>query len=405
MDKQQFNDLIIAYLDRTITESDMQLLQKWVNESGDMTDPNNLRERFAAWPTAGGDKEKAWKILLEKGQKKHEVPVRRIDNVRKYWSAAAAVLVIVVGTAIYFQFSERPGNKEKPDINPISVASKDAQPGSQKATLTLGNGSSVVLDSTASGVLAKQGNIDVVGGEGSLSYQGSGNDNQDVLYNTLLVPKGGQYRLLLNDGTKVWLNSASSIRYPTIFKSGMVRNVEVSGEVYFEVATISSQKGRIPFIVATSKGVKVEVLGTHFNINAYEDEQSVATTLLEGKVKVTSPNPSKGGGEKQAIFLQPGEQAIARSNLELSKQKDIDVQQVMAWKNGTFYFHNTDLASVMRQISRWYDVDIVYEGKIPEFKISGEASRSVTLAGLLSMFANTDVKSRIEGKSLIIPEQ
>lgn len=406
--EKQIDNLIMAYLYRTISDTDMQVLRAWLNESEEnkvrfrnLTNLAGLAERVADWQTAGEGEEQAWQLLMERRQHIGLAPIRRINSLKRYWQVAAAVAVIVVGTAIYFGLSSRHGIKGGHDDHKEIVVTTDVQPGGQKAILRLADGDSINLDSSQGGILAKQGNIDILKADGAISYKDNGGLNRESLVNTLIVPKGGQYRLLLSDGTKVWLNSQSSISYPTVFEKNKDRTVNITGEVYFEVAHLTNERGRTPFIVNVPNGVKVEVLGTHFNINAYEDEQAVATTLLEGKVKVVQTNSDKAN----IVILQPNEQALAGVQPGVKVAKTVDIEQVMAWKNGKFYFKSMKLDVVMRQISRWYNVDIVYEGKVPDFKLNGEASRSSTLANLLNMLANTDVKCRIEGNKLIIPQQ
>ena len=416
MEDAHIISLIVKFLNRRISADEKHLLDDWTNESDankqiftELIKPKNLKERVGYWPKAGGDKEKAWETIQRNLQQPERIPIRRIGIVRRYWGAAAAVLIIVVGIAIYFQLlnkTVKDTNPRNPTINPI--AKIDVPPGGNKAILTLSDGKIITLDSTAKGILTKEGQMDVIKSEGLISYQGKATATEKILYNTLTVPKGGQYRLLLNDGTKVWVNSASSIRYPAVFAMGKERKVEITGEAYFEVATAPAPSNfpggegkKIPFIVETSKGIKVEVLGTHFNISAYDDEEAIATTLLEGKVRVSQPS----GSYTSSKILNTGEQALVEQGKGMRLVKNADIESVMAWRDGKFRFRNTDIASIMRQISRWYDVEIVYEGKVPPIRLNGKASRNLTLTNLLGMLQLTDVKFRIENKKLIIPEQ
>ncbi|MGV3509862.1 MAG: FecR family protein, partial [Sphingobacteriaceae bacterium] len=223
---------------------------------------------------------------------------------------------------------------------------------------------------------------------GQLQYLSLNSDNkQEVLYNTLSIPRGGQYKVVLPDGTQVWLNAASSLKYPTAF-NGNERVVQLEGEAYFEVAKNAAQ----PFRVEV-KDVKVTVLGTHFNINGYTDEAHIKTTLLEGSVKI-----SKGPVQQ---LLHPGEQAITgkSSTIEVVKANS---DEVLAWKNGYFNFHRSNLQEVMRQLSRWYDVDIKYEGKVPDREFGGEISRNSKASEVLKILELSDVHFRIEGEHIIV---
>lgn len=292
---------------------------------------------------------------------------------------AACVLLIVAG---YFML-KRPTST----IVPVTAAATTAPigPGGNKAVLTLGNGSTIVLDSAANGRLT--GNVVKVG-DGKLQYEaagaegnGAGTSNAagaEAMYNTLTTPRGGQYQVTLADGTKVWLNAASSIRYPTVF-AGRDRQVEITGEVYFEVAKEDAH----PFIVKVA-GMHVDVLGTSFNIKAYE---GVRTTLLEGAVRV--------GATK---VLRPGQQADER--LQISN--DVDLESVMAWKNGKLAFSKGSVKELMQEISRWYDVDVRYQGDIPSGGFYGLIDRNVPLTSILKALNAYGVKTRLDNKTIIV---
>jgi ferric-dicitrate binding protein FerR (iron transport regulator) len=224
---------------------------------------------------------------------------------------------------------------------------------------------------------------------GQLAYNTQNEKPTEVLYNTLTTPRGGQYQLVLPDGSKVWLNAASAISYPTAF-TGSERKVEIKGEAYFEIAKNTA----MPFIVKVNDA-QVQVLGTHFNINAYSDEDAIKTTLLEGAVKVTK--------DAASTLLKPGQQAIlGRSSNEIRVQENTDLDAVLAWKNGYFSFNQTDLATIMRQIARWYDVDIVYSDKVPERRFGGEIPRNTNAAEVLKMLEESKVHFRIEGRKVIV---
>jgi ferric-dicitrate binding protein FerR (iron transport regulator) len=255
--------------------------------------------------------------------------------------------------------------------------------------LTLSDGSQVALNNAHNGTLASQGNVMInKNKDGQIVYANSGEDSalQNDGYNTATTPRGGQFQLILSDGTKVWLNAASSIKYPVVFK-GNERKVELTGEAYFEVA----HNKKKPFKVI-SNGQTVEVLGTHFNINAYNNENAVRTTLLEGSVRVST-------GDKNKV-IKPGEQAqLKNGDFQIAA---VDVNEVIAWKNGLFQFKDANIIDIMKQLSRWYDVDIKYEGSIPDRKFSGSISRNVNASQLLDILSFEKIHFRIEGKTIIV---
>lgn len=302
------------------------------------------------------------------------VPQKRVRRLWPYWSAAAAVLLLA-GVAL---FQWRPA-KVAP---PIAVVS-DARPGSNKATLTMADGQVVTLDSTGARDLSRNGTV--VRQQGGRLLYGNA---RAVSYNTLQTPRGGQFQLQLPDGTEVWLNAASSIRFPTAFP-GKERLVEVTGEVYMEVARNADQ----PFRVKVNEQVNVQVLGTRFNINAYSDEKNIQTTLVQGAVKVKS-------GDTGTI-LQPGQQAQVSDNIRVVPA---DVDQVMAWKNGLFNFHNMELKEVMRQLSRWYDIDVEYRGTVAPREFWGKMGRNLTLSEVLKGLEGAGINFKIEenGKKLVV---
>lgn len=279
----------------------------------------------------------------------------------KYTSVAAAVLFIC-SIGIYFYRSDQ--QQVKPFSKNATVL-PDVAPGGNKAVLTLANGSKISLTDARAGIIANQFGVSIHKTKnGELVYTHPEAVNQ-LVYNSIETPKGGQYRLTLPDGTKVWLNAASSLRYPLTFP-GNERKVELTGEAYFEVAKNKAK----PFKVFTDRQV-VEVLGTHFDINAYADEAATRTSLLEGSVKVSS---LKSGNE---IKIRPGQQAIVSLNISV---KNIDVDEAVAWKNGYFMFDEEPLESILRKISRWYDVDIQYS--------DDSFNKKIYLNGTLSKYSN-----------------
>lgn len=318
----------------------------------------------------------------------------------KFWRySAAASITIMLGVGAYLLFFTRP-KKEVAEISAVQRHFKnDVAPGGNKAVLTLANGTTIVLDRAHNGQVANQGNVKVVKvNSGLLAYSspqaaGGGQPAVDgketvVQFNRLSTPRGGQYQLVLPDGSKVWLNAASSIRYPTAF-AGKERKVEITGEVYFEVAHDPDK----PFRVVAGD-MEVEVLGTHFNINAYEDEATINTTLLEGGIKVTE------GSHVQ--MLRPGEQAQLNRDGQIRLVKDANVDAAVAWKNGYFSFDKAGLQAVMHQLSRWYNVDVSYQGDIPPQEFGGEIQRNLNLSQVLSVLKQSQVHFKIEGNKLIV---
>jgi len=254
--------------------------------------------------------------------------------------------------------------------------------------LTLQDGSKIVLNDVKDGTLAQQGNTKVVKlATGQLVYDKTGTASAKVLYNTMTTPRGGQYKLTLPDGTEVWLNAASSITYPTAF-AGNERDVSITGEAYFEVAKDKSK----PFHV-TSGNQTIEVLGTHFNVMAYADEDAIKTTLLEGSVKITENN--------EAQILKPGEQATVDKNGGL-KISVADIDDALAWKNGYFKFNRVNIKYIMRQLARWYDVDLVYEGSVPHDEFVGKIGRGENIEDVLHILELDHVHFKIEDKKIIV---
>ncbi|MFT3705181.1 MAG: FecR family protein [Agriterribacter sp.] len=296
--------------------------------------------------------------------------------------AAAAAVIVAVG--IYF-FR---GEKQSTEIvaKQTATAVPVIKPGGNKALLTLADGSTITLDSAANGNLAEQGGVSVVKlANGQLMYRAADTKSTEPIFNTLSTPRGGQYQLQLPDGSKVWLNASSSITYPASF-SDSERKVVMSGEAYFEVVKNPSKPFKV-YMRGNDGQVNehhVEVLGTHFNVNNYQDEPAAVVTLLEGAVKIDNSS------------LKPGE---AYSKGGVSK---VNAEEAIAWKNGYFQFEQADIKAVMRQIARWYDVDVRYEGNIPERKFGGDILRDSELADVLKGLEVSQVHFRMEGRNLII---
>jgi len=308
----------------------------------------------------------------------------------------AAIILLTITTGIYF-YSNR--NIIEPEHFAEIDVKNDIAPGYNKAILTLSDGSRISLDDAANGLLASQGNTAITKTEnGQIVYEKNNIDktkfmsNRSVI-NTIQTPKGGKYQVRLPDGSKVWLNSASTLSYPTTF-AGNERKVQLEGEAYFEISPNKS----VPFRVQSGNQI-VEVLGTHFNINSYDDEDYVKTTLLEGSVKVILN--SKANVVSNTKLLKPGEQSLTKSSNSGIRIENADIEKAVAWKNGYFRFRNTPIREIMREIERWYDVELVYEGKMPTDEFTGFISNDVKISAVLKIMEESGgVKFTVKGKKL-----
>ena len=343
--------------------------------------------------TASPEEVEVFFHLLNKGElddllEDAPAPVRRIAAWKKY--SVAAAVILLVGAGVFF-LRRRPAPESAPIAN---VFKNDVAPGGNKAVLTLGDGRRIVLDSAEKGNLASQGKTNIVKTDaGKLAYS-PGGDATTVLYNTLSTPAGGQYQVTLADGTKVWLNALSKLQFPNAF-TGKDRTVDLTGEAYFEIAKDKSR----PFMVRVN-GVQVQVLGTSFNVNAYSDESGISTTLLEGAVRLVKGELSaalKPG--QQGVTGVTGAQAIAVSGFSVH---NADIDQVMAWKNGFFSWDAADVHTVMRQISRWYGVEVRYEGTPTTALFGGEIGRDLTLTQVLEGLSKSKVHFQLDGKILTV---
>ncbi|MBC8986581.1 FecR domain-containing protein [Pedobacter sp. N36a] len=390
--------LIQKYINGTCTKEEREQLLRWYRSP---------KHEIVEWPDAPGMDETAVyqrifsKIEQEIDSKRSAVTPLTPDSselkTRKLhfnWQkiAVAAALILTSGIAVYF-YQQYPAS---PHIEQLTFKN-EVKPGGNKAILKLADGTELVLDGAKNGALAQRKDINFSNtSDGQLAYNRQKNDpsgNAEALnYNTVSTPKGGQYRIILPDGTKVWLNAASSIRFPTNFLPGE-RKVTISGEVYFEVAKNKHQ----PFRVIADKQI-LEVLGTKFNISAYKDAPQISTTLAEGSVKL--------GRLKFNNYqvLKPGEQAQMKTTDENpAKISAADLEEVLAWKNDAFVFNNTPTNEVMKQMERWYNVELVYKGTAPDLYFTGVIPRESNLSTFLSVLEGTGgVKFGIEQNKVII---
>lgn len=324
--------------------------------------------------------------ILDKG-KDRVVPVKRSLSIQ--WIKIAATVILFLGGACYWYFNTKKEDNNSRNVAMATVQEKPAQivPGGNHAVLTMADGTRIMLDSVDNGKIQK-GNLKITKKNGLLVFASTPGSVAKISYNTLSTPRGGNYKVILADGSEVWLNASSSLRFPTAFP-GNQREVELTGEAYFEVAKNKAK----PFHVKVGD-MTINVLGTHFNVHAYEDENSIKTSLLEGSVAIKRGSVSG--------LLKPGQQAILARNKERVEIKDADLDEVMAWKNGLFQFDGADIKTIMNQIGRWYDVDIVYSDKVPVRRFEGKISRDAQLSDVLRILELSNVKFKMEGKKIIV---
>lgn len=374
MDTAQISDLAEKYLNGKATATEQEALHDWFDH---VNGGDTEIVLSAQTDTLEGAKARILRQLQEQIARDNKaVPVPVLPMRRKWlpW-VAAAFIILAAGTYLL----------QKPEKQERTTAVLPLPPAGNKALLTLGNGTVVDLGAGTDGAIAEQSGTTVNKQQALLIYDGSA----QPAINKLSVPRGGKYRLILPDGTKVWLNAASELQFPTAFP-GAERVVELDGEGYFEVAADADQ----PFIVKTA-GLRVEVLGTHFNVKAYHDESATNTALLEGSVKIVTANGSSS-------LLKPGDLAKVATDNNISITQNADMGQAVAWKEGFFAFRDADIAVILREISRWYDVDINYEGAVTRRHFTGKVSRSYSLAETLSVLEASDLHFRQEGKKIIV---
>ncbi|NIG57429.1 FecR family protein [Chitinophaga sp. Cy-1792] len=383
-----YQQLMARYLEGTCTPEEAQELLEWLDSSESrrlgldmmryeferaMSEPVSVPEAMSS---------RIEMRLLQEISKKKKTPVYQLHG-RKWIAAAAAMAAAIVATGLWVRRQPHTA----PKVEAVAMKVQDARPGTDKAILTLADGSKVTLDSAGNQVIV-QGGTQVKQKNGQLLYESAGNTTQAVTYNMLAVPRGGQFKIVLPDGSTVWLNSASSLRYPTAF-TGATRTVEIQGQAFFEVAQNSDK----PFIVQADK-TSILVLGTGFDIMSYPDEKEQRTTLVSGSVKVKVGNTEK--------YLKPGQQVALDHTTGVATVQDADVQGVIAWKTGFFEFENTGLSVILRQLGRWYDLDIEDNFTNSTCRLGGRISRNLPLSEILPMLKSAGADFKIHGRTLTV---
>ncbi|HEY8955838.1 FecR family protein [Chitinophaga sp.] len=377
MSKTRFQVLFERFLAGSCTPAEKQELAALILSKEQEQTISGLLEDAWAETDGNTDMDKAKVDRLFESILAEPAP-RRVYFLRKWWLAASILFLLATGIGLWLT---------SPVQTRISHQQQDITPGKNGAILTLADGTQVALDTFKNATVALQGGVTAKVVNGSLVYEGSG----DVMvYNTMSTPKGRQFMLTLPDGTQVWLNAASSIRYPVFF-AGKDRSVTITGEAYFEVA----KNKAMPFRVNIADKAAVEVLGTHFNVNAYDNERSINTTLMEGLVRVSADKAAA------PVVLKPGEQAELNGTIKINK--NVDVERIMAWKNGFINFEGATFEEIMRQLERWYNIEVVYENnKTPDVQLAGGMSRGVSLNDLLKQLGEMGVHYKLNDRTLII---
>lgn len=400
MPTERISYLLKQYLDDTLTPAELDELMKLMLERESSAEIQaHMEGLINQSPAASNYREGEWDPLFQKIVGANTVPVVKM---RGRVVMAAAILLLLTSGGWWFLHNN--GRRHVQSISQGTGIARDAAPGRNRAILTLASGTTVDLDSAKEGYIGRQGSSQVMKFQGGqLAYEDAASQHGATQYNILTTPRGGQYQLLLPDGSKVWLNAASSIRYPTSF-TGHERVVEVTGEAYFEIA----KNPAMPFKVTVARGslagvnmqgavaddrMQVEVLGTHFNIMAYDDESTINTTLLEGLVRVCRKGTT--------ALVNPGEQAKLDNGGGL-KVAPADTEEAVAWKDGLFKFNEASIDQVMRQLSRWYDVEVVYVNNPPKDLFRGEMYRNVNVSRILKVLEASGVHFTVEGKKILV---
>ncbi|MES2827370.1 MAG: FecR family protein [Bacteroidota bacterium] len=370
MQRQEIKDLIKKYNSGGCSEEEKSLLETWYlqfeyPELKDLSERERTADLTHIWNSLPINKNKVFQFK----------PLYRV--------AAMLFICLFVGLYIYNK------NKESNQEQIIQTIAQNLKSGGTKAILTLSSGKQIVLSDSSDGELASQQGASISKtSHGTIKYLPENTSAKQLVYNVMETPAGGTYEITLSDGTKVTLDASSSIKYPVNFL-GNERNVAVTGQAYFKV----SHNAKKPFRV-TTKGQTIEVLGTEFNINGYTDDTNLTTTLINGSIKITN--------QGQIAFLKPGQQSIIKQGSSAVNLDLADLETSISWKNGIFKFKRASLQTVMQQFARWYDVEIVYEGSIPNYAITGKVSRNANASQVLQIVSKLGVKFKKEGKKIVI---
>jgi hypothetical protein len=387
MTREEFLSLYKKYLTGQCSPEEKELLYSWQDEIKLLDD---------TWEPGLGDRLEIYNRIYHHLQEStgSGVIIKKKPWFNRGWLKAAAVIIVVLGFGSLSLYRWHLSSIHQSKQNYTKINYPDVPPGSNKAYLVLSDGSCIILTDKNAGQLAVQSGIEInKTKEGTLVYRSirikDESQGHSIGFNTITIPRGGQYQIVLADGSRVWLNASSSLRFPVAFQ-GNQRKVELTGEGYFEVA----KNKQMPFLVQAN-GTVVKVLGTHFNISAYPDEPAVTTTLIEGSVRM-----SKGTA---SALLVPGQQAIAKQNGTNIRLKTADIEEAIAWKNGYFIFHDENIHTVMRKVARWYDVDVEYQDNVSDKEFGGTVSRYKNISGLLNIMSLTGaIHYKIKGRRVVI---
>ncbi|MBT2559846.1 FecR domain-containing protein [Pedobacter sp. ISL-68] len=373
--------LFTKYLNKSISRNEYDALLKYFGKQND-NELGDLITRALSEDIAVNDDTELNEIVDSVEYKlRQKLQPRKKLHLKQYIPYAAIIIAALLGGSYLLLNYHTP--KQKVELI------TDVKPGHSAAMLTLANGKKILLNEVSNGSIANEGGISVSKNKnGEVVYTVTGsNDNLDKNLNTLSTTNGETYQIVLSDGTRVWLNAATTLQYSTNLKEGDKRKVKLlTGEAYFEVAKDKQH----PFIVETAKQ-EVEVLGTHFNINSYVDEGRTVTTLEEGSVKVS---PIFNGTHKNNIILKPGQQSlIANGNINV---RQADIETALAWKNGEIYFKDATIQEVLRQVSRWYNVEIKYKGIPTRTVFNGGIKRDSNLSTVLRILKLSNVQFELK---------
>lgn len=395
MENNQLKELFIKYLENRCTADEVEMLVLHFDTNSEVYLRQLIIDELEA-PEQVEDDEHL-QVLTDKafGHIRSEISKQKNDAVsipdykyRKLWPriAVAASVLFIVGATVYFITRQ----SNVPPVVVKQMPAADIAPGSNKAILVLSGGQQINLSNAQNGNVAKDANVVIdKTADGKVVYRSDKKEKPgEAAYNTLKTPRGGKFDLTLADGTRVWLNAASSITYPLAF-TGHYREVEITGEVYFEVVHNAAQ----PFRVRVA-GQTIDDLGTHFNINAYADEPVIKTTLLEGSVRVSNATGN--------LTLKPGQQAVIQSNQSIAIDPNADMEEAIAWHHDLFKFNDASIETVMRQLARWYDVEVRYEGNIPQRSFSGKIYRNTSALKVSDILSYKQIHFRIEGRTIVV---